>query len=186
MNIHLPRHMEKADFLAWVQGREERYELDRGRVVMMTGGSRGHWQLTFNLCKLLDARLDPKLYNVLPEFGVDIGPATLRFPDVVVDIAGQPMRDLTAKAPVFIAEVLSPSSERVDLGDKAAEYLHLPTLANYLVLAQDEVRAWMWTRATGGFPGGPMVHDGADSFFSIPALGITLSLAEIYQRVRME
>jgi Uma2 family endonuclease len=186
MNIQLPRHMDKAAFLAWVQDREGRYELDRGRVMMMTGGTRGHWQLTANLLRALDNRIDHDRWVVLPEFGVDVGPATLRFPDIVIDIAGQPLRDLTATAPVFIAEVLSPSSERIDLGDKAAEYLHLPTLAAYLVLAQDEFRAWMWNRATGGFPGGPMVHEGVDSILSVPALGITLSLAEIYQRVRME
>ena len=186
MNVQLPRHMDKAAFLAWAESREERYELDRGRVVMMTGGTRGHWQLTFNLCKLLDARLDPAVYSVLPEFGVDIGPATLRFPDVVVDMAGQPLRDLTARAPVLIAEILSPSSERTDLGNKAAEYLQLPTLATYLVLAQDEVKAWMWTRTASGFEGGPTVYDGNESVLSIPALGISVPLAEIYDRVRME
>ena len=55
MNVQLPMHMEKAAFLDWVQGREERYELDRGRVVMMTGGSRARWQITANLFKALDA-----------------------------------------------------------------------------------------------------------------------------------
>jgi hypothetical protein len=38
MNVQLPVHMDQQGFLAWVQGREERYELDRGRVIMMTGG----------------------------------------------------------------------------------------------------------------------------------------------------
>src|ERR1700730_6179691 len=47
MNIQLPLGMDKVAFLDWVQGREERYELDRGRVIMMTGGSRAHWQRSF-------------------------------------------------------------------------------------------------------------------------------------------
>ena len=59
MNVQLPVHMDKAAFLDWVEGREERYELDRGRVVMMTGGSRAHWQITVNLLMALDTRLDP-------------------------------------------------------------------------------------------------------------------------------
>ena len=42
MNVQLPVHMDKTAFLAWVQGREERYELVGGRVVMMTGASRTH------------------------------------------------------------------------------------------------------------------------------------------------
>jgi Uma2 family endonuclease len=186
MNVQLPRRMDKVAFLAWVQDREGHYELDRGRVMMMTGGTRGHWQLTFNLCKLLDAKLDLTLYDVLPELGVDVGPSTLRFPDVVVDIAGQSPHDLTAKAPVFIAEILSPSSERTDLGDKAAEYLQLPTLATYLVLAQDEARAWLWTRGANGFSGGPTVHSGIDALLSVPSLGISLPVAAIYERVRLD
>lgn len=56
MNVQLPVRMDKAAFLDWVQGREERYELDRGRVVMTTGGSRAHWQITAKLFKALDAR----------------------------------------------------------------------------------------------------------------------------------
>jgi alkylated DNA repair dioxygenase AlkB len=52
MNVQLPVRMDKAAFLDWVQGREERYELDRGRVIMMTGGSRAHWQITANLFRL--------------------------------------------------------------------------------------------------------------------------------------
>ena len=72
MNLQLPVRMDKAAFLDWVQGREERYELDRGRVIMMTGGSRAHWQITANLFKALDARIDPQRWAVLPEFGVDL------------------------------------------------------------------------------------------------------------------
>jgi hypothetical protein len=41
MNVQLPLHMEKEAFLAWAEGREGRYELDCGRVIMMTG-DQGH------------------------------------------------------------------------------------------------------------------------------------------------
>lgn len=186
MNVQLPRRMDKAGFLHWVQGRDERYELDRGRVTMMTGGSRAHWQITFNLAKALDARLDPNKWAVLPEFGVNLEAESIRFPDVVVDIAGETARDLTATRPVLIAEILSPTSERVDLGDKSAEYLRLPSLAAYLVFAQDEVKAWIWTRGPAGFPAGPLVVEGGDAVVRIEALDVDLPLREVYARVRMD
>src|SRR4051794_38060968 len=110
MNVQLPVRMDKAAFLDWVQGREERYELERGRVIMMTGGSRAHWQIALNLAKALDSRLDPDKWAVLPEFGINLESESIRFPDVVVDKAGESSTDLTATAPVLIAEVLSPSS----------------------------------------------------------------------------
>ena len=39
MNVQLPVHMDKAAFLAWVQGLEGRYELANGRVVMTVDAS---------------------------------------------------------------------------------------------------------------------------------------------------
>jgi Uma2 family endonuclease len=145
---------------------------------MTTGGSRAHWQITFNLAKALDARLDPNKWAVLPEFGVDLEPESVRFPDVTVDIAGETGTDLTATGPVLIAEILSPGSERVDLGDKAAEYLRLPSLAAYLVFAQDQMKAWVWTRGPAGFSSGPDVLEGSDAAVRIEALGIALPLGE--------
>jgi Uma2 family endonuclease len=121
MNVQWPLQMNKTTFLDWVQGREERFELDRGRVIKMPGGSRAHWQITANLFKALDARIDPQRWAVLPEFGIDLQSEPVRYPDIIVDRAGEAPKDLTATAPVLIAEVLSPSSERVDLGDKSAE-----------------------------------------------------------------
>jgi Uma2 family endonuclease len=147
MNVQPDLHMDKAAFLAWVEGREGRYELAGGRVLMMTGGTMGHGLVIGNLFEMLRARLDRKRWAVVPEFGVDVGPRTIRYPDVVVvDRPGASRKDLTAKAPALVAEVLSPSTMTIDLGDKAAEYLRLPSLLAYLVLAQDEVKAWVYVR----------------------------------------
>jgi Uma2 family endonuclease len=186
MNVQLPAKLDRQAFLAWVQGREERYELDRGRVIMMTGGSRAHWQVTANLFKLLEARLDPDRFVVLPEFGVSPDAASMRFPDIVVDAAGEASDDLQATAPVLIAEVLSPSSERVDLGDKAAEYLRLPSLLAYFVFAQDEMKAWVWRRGAAHFPASPDVFESREAVIHIARLGIDLPFAAIYDRVRLK
>jgi Uma2 family endonuclease len=186
MNVLLPVHMNQQDFLAWVQGRDERYELDRGRVVMMTEGSRAHWQITANLLMALVARLDPDRVAALPEFGVDLGPDTIRFLDVVVDAAGEASGDLKATAPVLIAEVLSPSSERIDLGDKAAEYLRLPSLLAYFVFAQDEMKAWVWTRGVANFPASADVLEGEGAVVRIERLSLDLPFTAVYERVRLK
>jgi len=131
----------------------------------------------------LRARLDRKQWIVLTDFGVDIRPGTIRYGDIVVDRHGAKGDALTAKAPVLVAEVLSPSTMKADLGDKAADYLQLPSLATYLVFAQDEVKAWTYNR--GGekqFPG-PHVFAGEDASISIPALSIDLPLIDIYRGI---
>lgn len=104
----------------------------------------------------------------------------------MVDPAVDAPRDLTATAPVLVAEVLSPSAERLDLEDKAAEYLRVSSLAAYLVFAQDEFKAWVWTRGLVDFSPGPKVYTERDRAISIPELGIDLPLTEIYARVKFD
>ena len=80
----------------------------------------------------------------------------------------------------MVAEILSPSTATVDLGDKVGEYLGLASLAVYLVLAQDEPKAWLWLRGPDGFPVASQVISGADATIPIPQLGLDLPMAEIY------
>lgn len=185
MNVQPNLRMDKATFLAWLQEREERYELADGRVMMMTGGSRGHGIITRRLAAALEGRLDASRWTVLTsDFGVDLGPDTVRYPDVVVDVAGGLLKDLTATAPMLIAEVLSPSSASCDLGDKAAEYLKLPSLGAYLVLSQDEPKVWVWVRNASGFTPGPDVVKGHDRVLRITALAIDVPVSEIYEGIQ--
>jgi Uma2 family endonuclease len=181
MNVQPNLYMDKPKFLAWIQGREGRYELAERRIVMMTGGSRGHGIIMRRLANALETRLDGGRWVVLTsDFGVDLGPRTIRYPDIVVDAIGGRFEDLVATAPTLIAEVVSPSSATYDLGDKAAEYLRLPSLTAYLVLAQDEPKAWVWVRGAGGFSPGPDVIAGNDAQIDIAPLGINLPFSEIY------
>jgi Uma2 family endonuclease len=181
MNVQLDLRMGKPEFLDWVQRREGRYELAGSRVVMMTGGSRGHAIVVRRLAAMLETRLEGKRWTVLTfDFGVDLGPASVRYPDVVVDVAGGRLNDLTATAPILIAEVISPSSAKDDLGVKAHEYLRVPSLLAYVVLAQDEPSAPVWVRGAEGLPPQPREIKGFDACIDIPALGIDLPLGEIY------
>ena len=182
MNVQIPRPMDGPAFLAWAEGREGRYELVEGRVIMMTGGSLGHALVVRGLSNLLDSRLAGTRWIALTsDFAVKIGPNTVRYPDVVVEARGGKLSDLAATVPVLIAEVLSPSSVTTDLGDKATEYLHLTGVSAYLVLSQDEPKAWVWVRNESGFPAGAEVIAGGDGVIGIPLLAIELPLAEIYK-----
>jgi Uma2 family endonuclease len=186
MNVLLPVHIDKPAFLAWVQGREERYELAEGRVVMMVGATRAHGVIVSNLIVLLHAQLDPQQWTVIADFGLDAGPTTLRYPDVVVDRAGGSVGDYVASAPVLVTEVLSPSTAEIDLGDKAAEYLRLPNLFAYLVFAQSGFKAYIWAREGNGFPPAPSVIVGRDKIIRIAALNLALPLGAVYAGVESD
>jgi len=186
MNFQPNLRMDKAAFIAWMQANEGRHELVGGRVVMMSGGSMAHAMIVMNLASLLRDQLDRKQWTVVAEFGLDAGPETLRYPDIVVDRAGGGAKIYTATAPVLLTEVLSPSTAAIDLGDKAAEYLQLPSLLAYIVLSQDEPKAWVYARADTKFTPGPAVITGTEAVIRIAALQLQLPLAEIYDGIKMD
>jgi Uma2 family endonuclease len=91
----------------------------------------------------------------------------------------QPHRkDYTATAPVLLAEVLSPSTAEIDLGDKAAEYLRIPGVLAYMVLSQDEPKAWVYLRIDSHLQA-PELVSGADAVIRVAELNLDLPMAEI-------
>jgi Uma2 family endonuclease len=183
MNVLSNLHMDKAEFVAWMQANEGRYELAGGRIVMLPGASKAHGRIVTGLVIALSSAFDRQQWDVISEFGLDAGPQTLRYPDVVVEPATGGNKDYTTTAPVLLAEVLSPSTAELDLGDKAAEYLQISSLLAYVVLSQDEPKAWLWTRAQGAFTGGPEVLSGSDAIIRVPTLQLALPLSSIYAGV---
>jgi Uma2 family endonuclease len=187
MNIRPDLRMSKAAFIEWDAGEGQRCELVGGRVVMMPRPSRAHGLIVMNLGVHLRAKLDPKQWDVIMEFGLDTGPETLRYPDIVVFPAGSPGKSYTTSTPVLLVEVLSPSNAEVDFGDKAAEYLELQSLLAYIVLSQDEPKAWMWSRmsASAQFASGPKVISGPAAIITVGALQLELPMADIYAGVEI-
>jgi Uma2 family endonuclease len=185
MNIQPNLRMTKAAFIEWSAAEEERCELVGGRVVMMPRPSLAHGMIAMNLAVLLRTRLDVKQWVVVAEFGLDAGPETLRYPDIVVDRAGGRGKSYTASAPVLLVEVLSPSTAEIDLGDKASEYLQIPSLLAYIVLSQDEPKAWVWSRTAAEFAPGSEVITGTEAIIRVAALQLDLPLVDIYADVNM-
>jgi len=172
--------MDKPSFLAWLQGREGHYELAGGRVVEMSGASFAHALIVSNMLALLHGQLDRQKWVALAHFGIDAGPETLRYPDLMVELAGGGAHDYTATAPALVAEVLSPSTAQTDLGDKTAEYLRLPSLKAYLVFDQSEHKAHVWVRQGPSFTSTPHVITRRDDIVRIAELGLILPLAAVY------
>jgi Uma2 family endonuclease len=188
MNIRPDLRMSKAAFLEWNAAEGERCELVGGRVVMMARPSQAHGKIVMNLGVLLRTGLTLEQWNVIQEFGLDAGPETLRYPDLVVYPAESPEDSYTTSEPVLLAEVLSPSNAEVDFGDKAAEYLELSSLLAYIVLSQYEPKAWMWSRASTSaqFAPAPKVIFGADAVIPVSGLQLELPMARIYAGVKLD
>jgi Uma2 family endonuclease len=176
-------------FLAWGAGLDRyhpyKYELSRGKVSrMMIHVSRAHWRISTNILGELLKALDLSRFKTgCAEFGVKT-PVGVRFPDVVVDRVSASLKDYACEAPIFIAEVLSPSTTALDLTTKQKEYTALPTLQTYLVCSQDEPRAWIWARsADGSWPVDAEMIEGREPSIRSGGLGIELSMAAIFRAI---
>jgi Uma2 family endonuclease len=182
MNAPLDLRMDNSTFLQWVQEREGRFELERGRVVQqMTGGSRNHSVLVGRIVMAFGNRLDPVNWNVCPtDLAVEIY-NSVRFPDVLIERTGQDGKGLATSEPVVLVEVLSPSSVVRDLKTKLGEYTTLPSLQAYVVASQDEPIMWIWQRnSDGAFPSDPLEAGSRMSILNVDHLGVSIPLAELY------
>jgi Uma2 family endonuclease len=183
VTVHAPLTMTKEAFFAWLHQREERYEYAKGRVVMMVRVTKNRSRVTTNLIVAVRSRLPANRYDIAAEaFAVDIGDS-VRFPDIVVETQQADGKALEAKAPILIVEVLSPGTVHIDFGDKHQEYRNLPSLETYMIVSPDEPRVWLWHRAAGDFSSAPEIVEQLGDKFSLPALGIEIPLAEVYQGV---
>jgi Uma2 family endonuclease len=146
---------------------------------MMVGATRSHALLVRRLARSLEDRTAVGRYEVVTnDLGVKT-PDGVRYPDVVLDLAGGNGKDLATTAPVLIAEVLSRSSRRTDLIEKAADYTRLPSLLAYLVLSQDEPRAWLWVRDSEAWTG-PTVIEGVHGVIEVSSLSLSIPLKLLY------
>lgn len=186
MNIQLRYPTTPDEFLRWNEDREGKREFVDGRVVeMMINTTRNHWRVMNRLTFQLIERLGLERYDIgSSDFGVRTGDG-VRFPDVLVESRAEDGKALATRIPLLVAEILSASTMAQDFGTKARDYLALPTLRHYLVLAQDEMRIWLWSRdADGGWAGPEMLSDAAEKI-RLTGLDAEISMAPLYAGVSL-
>jgi Uma2 family endonuclease len=81
-------------------------------------------------------------------------------------------------------EVFSESSEGEDRGHKFREYRSLPSLENYVLIAQDRPLVEIWYRAPGQELWRIDTYEGYEVRFTLQAIETELNLAEVYATVR--
>lgn len=177
--------MTKAQFLRWVQGRDGRFELKNGRVVMQAGGTKPRGWICVNFIPALNNLLSPAEWATgNTDIAVEVGDE-VRYPDVPVERCRDDGLALSTDRPVVLVEIFSPSSVATDMNLKLAEYTSPPSLGAYIVASQDEpiCRVWQRTGDTRASPDRPEEIKGRAAATDIPALAVPLPLAQVYRGV---
>jgi Uma2 family endonuclease len=140
----LPKpRMKVPEFLAWANEQlDGRYELVDGEIVAMSPERMRH-----NLVKAAAHRAleDAVVAAGLPctvfadGVGVLINDSTTRIPDASVQCGVKlNLESMVLEAPLVVVEVVSPSSEREDLGAKLIEYFSVSSIRHYLVVIPEK------------------------------------------------
>lgn len=185
MNVQSLPSMTVDAFFRWSESRAEKYELVNGVPHMLPWVKRNHNRITMNLAYELRRLLDPSRFEVATgDFAVRTGDRSIRYADIMVEASGGAGDARTSEAPILLVEILSDSTMHSDFGEKQREYLSLPTLQTYLVVAQDKRYAWCWSRdSDGGWPSDPMRISGDDAEIAIAALDVSIPLEALYRGV---
>jgi Uma2 family endonuclease len=179
----LPVLNDVDDFLAWAEGRPERWQFIEGRLVMMAGASDAHVIVAVNLRTELRARLRGTPCRPFDSDRlVRIGRKNGYFPDA--SVACRRADGTFDPDPVLVVEVLSPSTEKDDRGVKWRSYQRIAMLQHYLLLAQDEAVAELWTRDPAGGWRYEAI-EGLDGTIRLGKLDIELPMAALYADVTL-
>ena len=177
-------------YLAIEREAEFKSEFYNGRMYAMSGASRRHNLIVTNLVREIGGQFKNRPCEVYSnDMRVKVQASGLyTYPDVVA-VCGVPRfedgREDTLLNPGFLVEVLSPSTEAYDRGEKFDFYGELPTLGDYVLVHQNRLRVehfarqgtnrWLLTR-----------HEQRDATLVLPGLDVRIPLAEIYAKVRLD
>jgi len=197
MGMPKPRPMYSVDeYLAIERASEERHEYLDGQIYAMAGESEEHGDITVNIAATFHGQLkgtpcrarlkDTKVRSgPIPQSGRSMS-GMYSYPDVVVICGEREFHDAHTDVilnPTAIVEVLSPSTEAFDRGEKFNRLgTWNPILKDYLLVLQDRPQVDHYSRQADG---GWSFHrySGLEASVAIPSIGCTLKLADVYDRI---
>lgn len=179
------------EYLALERESDARLEFWDGEVFVMSGGTLGHEQAMGNAFDLFRMQLrgsDCRVFGSNMQIKVPTAPP-YRYADGSVacgkvEVERFNGNDLLVN-PVLIYEVLSPSTEAYDRGDKFTHYKSVASLREYLLIAQHRPHITHFVRNEDGTWSYSEVN-GLDASLYLPSLGVTLRLNDVYQDVEFE
>ncbi len=181
--LRQPEPIAYSAYLAAEAASPVKHEYLAGRTWAMAGGTPEHAAICANLITALSLALRGKPCRVFTsDMRLRIPDCRMAtYPDVTV-ICGpaEPAADdrHAAVNPVLLVEVLSDSSEAYDRGEKAAMYRRIPSLQEYLLVAQTSARVERYRRCPGEV--WELAEAGPSGTIELSSIAVTLDVSGIY------
>ncbi|HEY5838020.1 MAG TPA: Uma2 family endonuclease [Pyrinomonadaceae bacterium] len=190
MSQRLVTYVTPEEYLRRERLAESRSEYLNGEIFAMTGASRQHNRITINISSSLNLQLKGRPCET---YAVDMrvkvrASGLYTYPDVAV-VCGDPQFEDeyvdTLLNPTLLVEVVSQSTERYDRIAKTSYYRTIDSLAEHLLVAQDEIRLEQYVKR----PNGQWLlseYRELDEVVELTAIGCELRLSDVYDRITFE
>ena len=178
------------EYLELERQAEYKSEFADGEIFALAGASEPHNLIATNLTVALGSQLKGtacKLYS--SDMRVQLAQSTrYTYSDVVVVCGKAEFADEkrdTLINPTLIVEILSPSTESYDRGEKFRRYRKLTSLQTYVLVSQDKplVEVFEWREDEHWLLS---EHQGLDKSVPLPSIGCELLLGEVYDKINLE
>jgi Uma2 family endonuclease len=171
-----------ADYVGVEDDSSIKHEYLDGVVYAMASGSPEHAAVAANVIALLRVAVAGKRCRVFSsDLRVRVKPTGLAtYPDASVicervELDPEDAKGHTALNPTLLVEVLSPSTEDYDRGEKLAHYKRIGSLREVMLVAHDERCVEVWRRVEGRWRHRSFA---AGEHVELESLGVTLPVDE--------
>ena len=176
------------EYLALEREAPYKSEYFQGEMFAMSGASRRHNLISLNIGAELRAQLRHRPCEVYTsDMRVKIRATELyTYPDVVVACDEPAFEDTagdTLLNPTVLVEVLSKSTADYDRGGKFEHYRTLPSLQEYLLVAQEQPHVVQYIRQSDTTWLLSEMRD-LEAHLHLPSITCDLALSEVYAKVR--
>jgi Uma2 family endonuclease len=191
MSAETKRRYTLDEYLALERESDARLEFWEGEVFEMSGGTLGHERTMGNAFDLFRSQLrssDCTVFGSNMQIKTPAAPP-YRYADgsVVcgkIEVERFNGNDLLLN-PLLVYEVLSPSTEAYDRGDKFTHYKSILSLREYLLIAQHRPHVTHYVKQEDGSWSYSEIN-GFEGVVNLPTLGLTLKLSDLYRNVEFE
>lgn len=190
MSRQVKTYVSEEEYLAIERAAEYKNEYVNGEIFAMTGASRKHNLIAWNIAGELREQLKGKSCEAYPgEMRVKAPAArSYVYPDIVV-VCGEPQFEDgyldTLLNPTLVVEVLSKSTESYNRLAKSAYYRTIESLTEYLLVAQEEYRVEQYVKQADDRW---LLSDvrSLESVIDLKSIRCSLALRELYDRVSLD
>jgi Uma2 family endonuclease len=180
--------LTEEEYLAIERAAAVRSEFFAGEMYAMPRGSASHSRLKKALLLEIENQLAATCESFDSDMKVKVAPSGLyTYPDLTIVFGTAQFLDSaedTLLNPSVIVEVLSPSTEAYDRGKKFKFYREIPSLREYILVAQDNVSVEVYRKDPGG-NWGYCAYDTLEDVLEIASVNVRIPLARLYARVKL-